>query len=79
MCRTRKAGAQWMVSSAMCGIMWGRAMCPSSTQAIQPLPCASHYRLSLLAALHGDGPGRSTPRRFAQSQICDQRMPNVVS
>jgi hypothetical protein len=39
----------------------------------------SHYRLSPLAALQRDGPGWSTPRRFAHSQIRDQPMPDNVS
>ncbi len=54
-------------------------MCPSSTQATHPSPHPSHFRLSLLAALHRNGLRWSRPRRSAHSQICGQQMPDYVS
>jgi hypothetical protein len=67
-----------LLSLALCGIIWSRVMCPSSTQVTQPL-LPNYCRLSSLAALQRDGPGGSTPRRLAHSQICDQWMLDDVS
>ncbi len=66
-----------LLRQALCGIMWSRVMCPSSTQATQPT-CPSHFRLSLLAAFPRNWPGWSTPKRFHCIRVCQQKTPDNV-
>jgi hypothetical protein len=61
----------YLLSPALCRIIWSRVMFPTCTKATQS-PCPSHLRLSLLSGLQRDGPGWNIPRRFAHSQISDQ-------
>jgi hypothetical protein len=52
-CQTKLVYIKSLFDPTLCGIMWNRVMCPSSTRATQP-PYPSHFRLSLAAALYID-------------------------
>ncbi len=65
------------LSPVLCGIIWSRLLCPSSTQATQPA-CPSYFRLSLPAAFPRNGHGWSTPRRSHCSHICQQQILDKV-
>ncbi len=75
LCCTREAGTQWICAQP--APVWNPV--EQSHVPTHSPPQLSHFRFSLLAALQWDGPGWTTPRRSANSQIRDQRMLDDMS